>query len=199
MKKLQKLQRNYQPTLVYRSDPTLPWSIESIHKHGANTMSCVLVSGPNQTPLIGTYLTPQQLDDLPHVQAALDRFTDSHIRPLLLGDFNADITKQADHRCTTMANFLATNRLDDMLPNFRQRKRFRHCKTWNQHRRPIGQPWMPVQTIRTRCDYICGSDHRFFQRVSIREPRYSTNHYMVEATLFSALPSCHKRYLRGRK
>ena len=181
--------------LVYQ-EPTAsdPWSIESIQKHGQNCMSWVFVSADLRIPMIGAYLTPQHLNDLPHVQRAFDRFTGSQHHPILMGDFNADVHDPTSERNREIAEFFALNGVSDLLPHFRQRRHFRHKTTWFQHRYEP-QP----HTIRSRCDYICGSDRRLFQKVSIRRPRYDTDHFMVSAVLLSSLPKSHKKYLQGRR
>ena len=58
----------------------------------------VFVSADLRTPMIGAYLTPQHLNDLPHVQRAFDRFTGSQNHPILLGDFNADVNDPTTER-----------------------------------------------------------------------------------------------------
>ena len=61
---------------------TKNWSIESQTRHGPNVLSCILVSGPQRTPLIGVYLSPAHLDDIPFLVEALDRFPNS--KPIVL-------------------------------------------------------------------------------------------------------------------
>jgi hypothetical protein len=79
-----------------------------------------------------------------------------------------------------------------MLHHFQQQKAFTHRQTWWQIR--------DSKLIRSRCDYILGTDRRLFTTVSIRDPRYfSSDHYMLIARyLISPTPS-HKLYLKGRK
>ena len=53
--------------------------------------------------------------------------------------------------------------------------------------------------VRSRTDYILGTDRRLFGNVSVRYHRHNSDHYMVMGCLPSASLTEHKRYLRGRK
>ena len=101
-------------------------------RHGPNIISCLLVSGRKATPIIGAYLPPSHLNDLPDLQLALDRFRSTSRAPLLLGDLNIDLYDNTSNRTSQVANLLATYGLEDLLRHFKQRKR--HClfHTWWQ-------------------------------------------------------------------
>ena len=53
--------------------------------------------------------------------------------------------------------------------------------------------------VRSRTDYILGTNRRIFGNFSVRDPRHNSDHYMVLGCLPSASLTEHKRYLRGRK
>ena len=53
--------------------------------------------------------------------------------------------------------------------------------------------------MRSRTDYILGTDRRLFRNVAVRDPRNNSDHYMVLGCLSSSPPTEHKRYLGGRK
>ena len=53
--------------------------------------------------------------------------------------------------------------------------------------------------VRSRTDYILGTDRRLFGNVSLRDPRHNSYHYMVLVYLHSASLKEHARYLGGRK
>ena len=40
--------------------------------------------------------------------------------------------------------------------------------------------------VRSRTDYILGTDRRLFGNVSVRDPRHNSNHYTVLGCLHSA-------------
>ena len=49
-----------------------------------------------------------------------------------------------------------------------------------------GQKWSILchdQEVRSRMEYILGTDLRLLQNVDIRDPRHNTNHYMVLSCL----------------
>jgi hypothetical protein len=166
------------------------WHVESLLRHDPNVLSCILVSGVQRTPLISVYLPPSNLDDLPHLTTALDRFPNE--APILLGDLNVDLLNLRPHRNQQVAEVITTYGLDDMLNHFQQQKAFTHRQTWWQFR--------DGTLIRSRCDYILGTDRRLFETVSIRDPRYFTSdHYMLIARYLIGPSHSHKLYLKGRK
>jgi hypothetical protein len=75
---------------VWRKDAK-NWSIESPKRHSPNVLSCELVSGEKRTTIIVVYLPPNDLDDLPYLDEALQRFPD--ITPIVLGDLNVDLDR----------------------------------------------------------------------------------------------------------
>ena len=53
--------------------------------------------------------------------------------------------------------------------------------------------------VRSWMYYILGTDRRLFRNVSVWDPRYNSDHYMVLGCLPSTSLTEHKRYLGGRK
>ena len=53
------------------------------------------------------------------------------------------------------------------------------------------------QEVRSRTDYILGTERRLFRNVIGRDPRHNSDHYMVLGCLPSAPLSETKRYLGG--
>ena len=53
--------------------------------------------------------------------------------------------------------------------------------------------------VRSRTYYILGMDRHLFGKVSVWEPRHSSDHYFVLGCLHIAPLKEHMRYLRGRK
>ena len=53
--------------------------------------------------------------------------------------------------------------------------------------------------VRSRTDYILGTDRRLFRNVTVWDPRHNSDHHMVLGCLPSTLLSETKRYLGGRK
>ena len=49
--------------------------------------------------------------------------------------------------------------------------------------------------MRSRTDYILGTNCRLFGNVSVRDPRHNSDHYMVLGCLHSASLREHTRYL----
>ena len=167
------------------------WQVESIEKHGPNVISFVLVTGRKRIPVVGAYVPPSDTDTLGFIEQALDRFP-GRGKPLLMGDLNANLLYPRDARDEEIADLAANYGLDDLLSHFWQRRGKRHDTTWRQQRND--------GIIRSRCDYILGSDRRMFINMAIRDPRlYSSDHYCIVGDLRSSTLKCNRAYLRGRK
>ena len=55
------------------------------------------------------------------------------------------------------------------------------------------------KVVRSRMDYLLGTDRSLFRNVSIRDPRHNTDHVMVVGCLHSAPERKHTRYIMGRR
>ena len=55
------------------------------------------------------------------------------------------------------------------------------------------------QVVRSRTNYITGTDRRLFLNVAVRDPRHNTDHYMVLACFPGAPLAKTKRYQGGRR
>ena len=55
------------------------------------------------------------------------------------------------------------------------------------------------KVVRSRTDYILGTDRSLFWNVSVQDPRHNTDHYIVLGCLLSAPEKKHAKYLRGQK
>ena len=53
--------------------------------------------------------------------------------------------------------------------------------------------------VRSRTEYILGTDRRLFRNFAVQDPRHNSDHYMVLGCLPRAPLTDHKRYLGGRK
>lgn len=177
--------------LITRTD-SKNWHVESTQRHGPNVLSCILVSGTQHTPLIGVYLAPSHLNDLPHLEEALERFRNHKRQPLLLGDLNVDLSDMSTSRTTKVAATISAYGLEDLLLHFRPERRYTHLQTYFSRRQG--------KTVRSRVDYILGTDRRLFKSIKMRKPRHFTSdHYMLIGKFLTMPAKVHKGYLRGRK
>ena len=55
------------------------------------------------------------------------------------------------------------------------------------------------KVVRSRTDYLLGTDRTFFTNVSIQDPRHNTDHFMVVGYLRSAPEQEHARNIKGRR
>ena len=92
---------------------------------------------------------------------------------MVAGDFNVDILAPEGRRVENIATDLATAGVEDMAQHFMpQGTRWcRDRRTWDMKRQG--------QVVRSRTDYILGTDRRLFKNVAVRDPRHNTDHYMV--------------------
>ena len=113
---------------------------------------------------------------------------------LVVGDLKTNLAApEGDRRGEDIAATIATEGLEDMAQHLLPRER-RWCwdrRTWGMLRKG--------REVRSRTDYILGTDRRLFRNVTVRDPRHNSDHYMVLGCLPSASLTEHKRYLEGRK
>ena len=83
--------------------------------------------------------------------------------------------------------------VEDMTAHFLPRKH-----RWGRERRT----WRMVRegkVVRSRTDYLLGTDRSLFRNVSVRYPRHNIDHFMVVGCLRSAPEREHTRYIMGRR
>ena len=73
----------------------------------------------------------------------------------------------------------------------RKRKWGRELRTWSMVR--------GGKAIWSWTDYILGTDCSLFRNVSVRDPRYNSDHYMVVGLLRGGTTREHIRYIAGRR
>ena len=55
------------------------------------------------------------------------------------------------------------------------------------------------KVIRSRTDYLLGTDRSLFRNVAVRDPRHNSDHYMVVGQLQVGMAREHVRYIKGRR
>ena len=175
--------------LAYRDSDY--WQVESIQRHGPNVMSCILVTGNRCHPLVGAYIPPADVSTIEFVERALNRFSQGPA-PILLGDLNVNLREPTGARETQIAAMVASYSLQDMIPHFKQRPRYRDGATWRQYRNG--------ELVKGWCDYLLGTDRSRLRKVCIRDPRcFSSDHFVVMGKLMSERLRSNRRYLNGRQ
>ena len=131
-----------------------------------------VVTGETRWYIVGAYIAQADEGPMETVVKAIRR------RPpgaelLVAGDLIADILAPEGRRAERIATDLATEGLEDMAQHFmpRQSGWCRDRRTWEMRRRG--------QVVRSRTDYITGTDRRLFLNVAVRDPRHNTDQYMV--------------------
>ena len=150
-------------------------------------------TGERRWHIVGAYVAPEDEVTMETVVAAIGRKPPG-VELMVAGDFNVDImAPEGNRRAENIATDLATVGVEDMAQHFMpQRRRWnRDRRTWDMRRKG--------QVVRSRTDYILGTDRRLFKNVAVRDPWHNSDHYMVLGCLPSAPLSETKRYLGGRK
>ena len=142
---------------------------------------------------MGCYLSPDDTLTIKRVVGAL-KDCPKGAEILMAGYMNAKLVEpEGDRRGEDIAAALATEVLEEMSAHFlpQQHPWCRDGRTWSMIRKE--------REVRSRTDYIQGTDRRFFGNLSVRYPRNNSDHYLVLGCLHSASPKEHMRYLGGRK
>ena len=83
--------------------------------------------------------------------------------------------------------------VEDMSEHFLPRKRLwgRECRTWSMVREG--------RVVRSRTEYLLGTDRSLFRNVSVQDPSHKTDHYMLVGHLHSATARDHVHHIKGRR
>ena len=163
--------------LFYR--PSSLFALEDVREYGPNVLSFEVDTGGRRWYIIGCYLAPNDAWTIERVVKALgDQPRGTAL--LVAGDFNTDLGETAsDRRGTEIAAALTEAGVKDMTAHFLPRKRpwGRELRTWVMVREG--------RVIRSRTDYLLGTDRSLFRKVAVRDPRQNSDHYMVVGHLQS--------------
>ena len=112
----------------------------------------------------------------------------------MAGDLNTDLgDMECDRRGAEIAAAITEAGLEDMAAHFLPRKR-----KWGRERRT----WAMVRggkAVRSRTDYILGTDRSLFRNVAVRDPRHNSDHYMLMGLLRGGTGQEHDRYITRRR
>ena len=112
----------------------------------------------------------------------------------MAGDLNTDLEDaECDMRGTEIAAVMTSAGVEDMMAHFLPSK----CR-WGRERRT----WSMVRegkVVRSRTDYLLGTDRSLFRNVSVWDPRHNTDHFMVVGCLRSTPEREHTQYIIGRR
>ena len=153
-------------------------------------MVCQVATGAKRWHIVGAYIAPEDEVTMETVINAIGRKPPG-AELMVAGDFNVDILEPEGRRAENIATDLATAGVEDMAQHFmpRGRRWYRDRRTWGMRRQG--------QVVRSRTDYILGTDRRLFQNVAVRDPRHNTDHYMVLGCLPGAPLATTQRYQGG--
>ena len=167
--------------------------MEAVRDYGLNVLIFEVATGGRRWYIIGCYLAPDDARTIERVVTALgDQPRGTAL--LVVGDFNTDLGDTASNeRGAEIAAALTEAGVKDMTAHFLLRKQpwGRELRTWSMVREG--------RVIRSRTDYLLGTDQILFRNVAVRDPRHNSDHYMVVGHLRSETAREHARYIKGRK
>ena len=147
---------------------------------GPNVIGLQLATWARRWYIVGVYLAPEDTTTMERVVEAIRR-KPRGAELLMAGDFNVNIAaSEGDRRAEDIATEVATAGLEDMARHFlpREKRWCRDQRTWGMLRKG--------REVRSRTDYILGTDRRLFRNVTVRDPRHNSDYYMVLDFLPSA-------------
>ena len=167
-------------TPIYRTPPL--FAVEAIQEYGPNVMSFEVATEARRWYIIGCYLAPDDTSTIERVVATIrDRPKGTAL--VVAGDLNTDLEdSDNDWRGTEIAVAMTAAGVEDMTAQFLPRRR-----RWGRERRT----WSMVQegkVVRSRTDYLLGTDRSLFRNVSVRDPRPCP--LAPCSTSFSPFPTC---------
>ena len=141
--------------------------MEDVQKFGPNIVRFHLATGERRLDILRCYIDPKNTSTIESVVAALKERPQG-AKLLVAGDLNAKLSDlEGYRRVEEIAAALTTVGMEDMSENL-----LPHRRTWYQD----GRTWSIVRAgreVRSRTNYILGTDHRLFWNVSVRDPRHN--------------------------
>ena len=161
--------------------------------YGPNVISFEVVTGRRRWYIIRCYLAPDNTRTIERVVTALGN-QPRGTALVVAGDLNTDLgDMECDMRGTEIAAAITEAGLEDMAAHFLSRKR-----KWGREQRT----WAMVRggkAVRSRTDYILGTDRSLFKKVAVRDPRHNLDHYMVMGLIRGGTVREHIRYIAGQR
>ena len=163
--------------VFHRSAPH--FAVEAVQKFGSNVVGFHLATGERQWYIMGFYLAPNNTSTIESAVAALKE-RPRGAKLLVVGDFNIKMAEpEGDWRGEDIEATMATEGLVYMSAHF-----FLHRRSWCWD----GRTWSMIREgreMRSRTDYILGTDRLLFGNFSIRDPWNNSYHYMFLGCLHS--------------
>ena len=164
--------------IFYRLAPH--FVVEAVEKFVPNVIGFQLATGARRWYILGVYFSPEDTTTMERVSEAI-RSKPRGAELLVAGDFNIDLAApEGDRRAEDIATALATEGLEDLARHLlpRETRWCRYRRTWGMIRKG--------REVRSRTDYILGTDRRLLRNVAVRDPRHNSDQYMVLGCIPSA-------------
>jgi hypothetical protein len=156
------------------------YEIKETRIWGSNVISLHLIVGSTRFFVVGCYIAPSDLTTLACVKTAW-RECPAGAHPILVGNLNLDLRAPRTEREETIAEQVNAMDLVNMSRHFCQHSGKRLWGRWTWRMRRRGS-W-----ISSQCEYFLGreTDRRRFRRMSVRMPRYYSDHQALVAVIYA--------------
>ena len=143
-----------------------------------NVIACQLATRKKLWYIVVCYLVPVDSMTIRNVEAMMAE-KPKGTELIVVGDLNVELEKTGSReRDKEIVAAVATAGLEDtkghhLLP--RRRARCRDRRTWSMRRQG--------RVVRSRTDYILGSDRQIFHNVTVWDPSHNSDHFMVVGSM----------------
>ena len=168
------------------------FSVEAIQTHRANVVRFQLAPGDRRWYIVGCYLAPDNASTIEDVVAAIGKRPRGDML-VVVGDLNTDLAAPEVRKWDEgISAALAEEGLEDTSGHFLPRHNtwLKDGHTWAMH--------LGGQEVRSRTNYILGTDSCLFQNITVRDASHNTDHYLVLGCIRGAAPAAHFLYLGKR-
>ena len=141
--------------LAFVCTPNTPhFVVEAVERFGTNVLGFQVATGERRWYIVGAYIAPEDEETMEKVVTAIGR-KPRGAELMVAGNFNANIkAPEGNRRAENIASDIATAGLEDMAQHLMPRRR-----RWNRDR-PAWDMRRKGQVVRSRTDYIMGTDSR---------------------------------------
>ena len=147
--------------------PSTLFEVEAIREYRPNVLSFEVATGARRWYIIGCYLAPDDAQTIERVVTALG-YQPRGTALLVVEDLNTDLeATENDRRGSEIVAAMTEAGVENMTVHFLPRKR-----PWGRERRT----WSMVREgrmVRSRTDYLLGTDRSLFRNVSVQDPRHN--------------------------
>ena len=158
---------------------------------GPNVVSFILTPGARQWYVVGSYVPPNGVPAVHHVEQAL-RVTPKGVEMVLMGDLNVQLGNPHGKHEEELAAALVYRGLVNIIDHFMPQRRYMGTGSWAWCMQMEG--WQ----VTGRGEYSLFIDRNNFTNAGMQESRHGTDHRMTLTVLRGYEALRNRRYRKGR-